>query len=424
MAANPNDPCQCGGVFTIRSKSGAYFLGCSNYGSKKCTQQRTLKHRIEVYQGASPSATPGASSAAGSQEHASPVALKLQPDAGISVSPGSAGSLAARDAPPSYLSPVPVKREAAPSYQSPGKREAAPPAAGEGGPAKPGGTCSKCGGIWIIKSNSWTGANFLGCSNYWSTKKCKNTAVYQGASPSATHGTSSSQQAARSQAQTSPAALKIEHASGISASPGSAGSLSARDAPPHQSPAPGKREATATLATGAGGSTLAPLPSRDAAGVSASTGATRDPPPLLSPPPGKREAPPPYQSPGKREAVGISASTGATGTLATRDAPPPYHSPLPVKREAAAPPAGAGAGAGGSAKKPRGGDTAGAKGAKGAKGAAKGWTLEDDEAVLVDPGVPDSIRRCIEELVGRSRGEGRSTIGSSSSGRKGPPRKR
>ena len=80
--------------------------------------------------------------------------------------------------------------------------------------------------------------------------------------------------------------------------------------------------------------------------------------------------------------AGISASTGFTATLAARDLLPP------------ATPA---AGAGGSAKKPRGGDAA----------VLHGWTLEDDETVYTDPAqpVPDSVRRALETDVGRSRSE-------------------
>ena len=78
--------------------------------------------------------------------------------------------------------------------------------------------------------------------------------------------------------------------------------------------------------------------------------------------------------------------------LATRDDPLPSQSP--GKRE---PPATPTAGEGGSSKKPRGPDPP----------RLKGWTLEDDVVVFVDPARPvsDSDRRALEERLGRSRSE-------------------
>ena len=126
MAANPGGSCTCGGIWKIKSGRLGPFLGCSNFGPKRCGQTRTLAHRSEVYQGASPSASMGANlsqEAARSQEHTSPIALKFEPAAGTSASPGSTATLATRD----LLSP----------NQSPSKREAvATPAAGSGGSAK------------------------------------------------------------------------------------------------------------------------------------------------------------------------------------------------------------------------------------------------------------------------------------------------
>jgi len=107
----------------MRSGPLGPFLGCSKYGSHKCKQVRTLAHRSEVYQGASPSGAKSSQEAARSQEHTSPIALKFEPAAGFSASPGSTGAVATRDPPP--------------PNQSPSKREAAAtPAAGAGGSAK------------------------------------------------------------------------------------------------------------------------------------------------------------------------------------------------------------------------------------------------------------------------------------------------